>query len=243
MSLIIRKNDFNDMSVDLKVLLENVKSTLDSVMGDFTSSIIVVHNSNDYFPMVYFSKDVQGSFIVNLGIYNNEWDRYSYQFAHEYCHIRTNYRSGNEKYSWFEESICEVSSHYTLKKMNKTWEKNSPCPNWKGYRKSLLDYSNKNFKNKPLSKESFKVFIDEKLPILKYGESKNHRDDYKVIAKKIIPFFDEFPDLWIAMTYWNKWELEQNDEIYEAFEKWLSILPFELKDVAKKIINQFPLKK
>lgn len=41
------------------------------------------------------------------------------------------------------------------------------------------------------------------------------------------------------MTYWNKWEINHNDSIYEVFDKWLSILPEEKKAVAQKLINVF----
>ncbi len=41
------------------------------------------------------------------------------------------------------------------------------------------------------------------------------------------------------MTYWNLWDLNDNDTIDDAFEKWVSVLPQDKVIVSQKIIKAF----
>ena len=41
----------------------------------------------------------------------------AYQFAHELCHMRIPFFVG-EDLRWFEESVCEMASHFFLKKLS-----------------------------------------------------------------------------------------------------------------------------
>ena len=40
----------------------------------------------------------------------------AYQFAHELCHMRIPFFVG-EDFRWFEESVCEMASHFFLRKL------------------------------------------------------------------------------------------------------------------------------
>lgn len=245
MNISIKNNNFGDFSENLRILLKDVHNTLNESLkyknNKFDINIKVTHNSNDYYPMVYYQKEDDGSILVNLGLYNKDWARYVYQFAHEYCHIRTNYTKGREKYLWFEESVCEVASHYALRKMSKNWQKKPPYKNWKDYAINLKKYSDNIFSMKDLSEEDFKSFIQNNLSVLENGNPCDHRTEYKVIAKHLITYFEKSPNLWKAMTYWNKWDLNNSDTIKEAFTKWLNILPEELKKETKELIDAFQL--
>lgn len=246
MSLNIKTNNFgNSRVIDLMALLNSVKQVMDKDMGSFISAINIIHDPAEYYPQVYYQKDVNGEFIVNLGSYDREWNRYAYQFAHEYCHIRTNYRPGGSRYSWFEESICEVASHYALKKMARSWKTEPPYKNWTDYAKELLLYSQSNIIKQKYGKsgqDSFSSWISDKRKLWDnnyYNVHTEHRDDYKRIAYKILPYFEQNPELWNAMTYWNLWDLNDNDTIDDAFEKWVSVLPQDKVIVSQKIIKAF----
>jgi len=246
MSLNIKTNNFGNSSIkDLMALLNSVKQVLDKDMGAFISAINIIHDPAEYYPQVYYQKDVNGEFIINLGSYNREWNRYAYQFAHEYCHIRTNYRFGGNRYSWFEESICEIASHYALKKMATLWKTNPPYNNWKDYSKELLLFSQYNIIKQKYGKsehDSFPSWISEKRKFFDNNYSNDHtefRDDYKRIAYKILPYFEQNPELWNAITYWNLWDLAHNDTIDDAFQKWISVLPQDKFAISQKLIKAF----
>ncbi|HFV9499099.1 TPA: hypothetical protein ACIAL9_004651, partial [Salmonella enterica subsp. enterica serovar Java] len=91
---------------------------------------------------------------------------------------------------------------------------------------------------KNLSKQQlFKKWLDENIEYLEL--ERYDRDKNGIVANQLLSLFEREPTLWELMTYWNKWEINHNDSIYEAFDKWLSILPEEKKAVAQKLINVF----
>lgn len=180
MSLNIKTDNFGSSSVkDLMALFNSVKQVMDKDMGSFMLPVNIIHDPNEYFPQVYYKKDDNGEYIVNLGAYDLEWSRYAYQFAHEYCHIRTNYRAGGNRYSWFEESICEVASHYALKKMARSWKTEPPYKNWTDYSKRLLLYSQCNIIKQKFGKsgqDSFSSWVSEKRKLLDNNYNNVHTE-------------------------------------------------------------------
>lgn len=234
----------NDYITDLELVLNRTQTLIDQYMGSeyLKPQITVFHNPEDYWPMVYFRENLDNEYKINLGNHNSDWKRYIYQFAHEYCHIRTNYWPGGYRYSWFEESICELASHFTLIKLSYDWNKNPPYKNWEYYSEELLNYSHLNRSSYSLGNpEQLKFFIELKRSIFDEIQCPDDHDelrnDYKLIALTLLPFFENNPKLWLPLTYWNKWDLCDTDTIDEAFHKWITILPVELKSLAKTLIN------
>lgn len=41
------------------------------------------------------------------------------------------------------------------------------------------------------------------------------------------------------MTYWNLWDLNHNDTIDDAFEKWILVLPQDKVKFSQKLIKAF----
>lgn len=67
--------------------------------------------------------------IIYLATKDNFWCQLAYQFAHEYCHHLINGPMDGENISsyWFEESICELSSNYFMRRIAQRWiEENTP---------------------------------------------------------------------------------------------------------------------
>ena len=55
----------------------------------------------------------------------------AYQFAHEFCHILCNFDDDWKGNNWFEETMCETSSLFVLRRLSKEWEERPPYPAWK----------------------------------------------------------------------------------------------------------------
>lgn len=236
---------FDVNPIELEGVLNFAKSVMDSYIGDFIEPISVIHYNHIYCPMVFYEKGDQGEFIISLGSHDTQYGRYIYQFAHEYCHIRTNYHDNNLKLGWFEESICETSSLFFLDIMAPIWKNEVPYEHMREYDYILSDYSHnaKSLPEKTLPKDlSFQEWYTKQKIIFETAPFDKHnqrRNEYCIIAKQILPLFHQYPELWNLLTYWNKWELDSNDFIDNAFIKWLSILPEEKKSVAQKLINIF----
>jgi len=72
-------------------------------------------------PRAVYRNSPDEDFIIRLPVQNTLWARFTYQFAHEFCHVLSDYdrlrQSGNQ---WFHETICEVASLFALKEMAMT---------------------------------------------------------------------------------------------------------------------------
>lgn len=243
MSIIILDSDWGNIPTsDIHCLINSAIGLMDSFYGKpIHYDIEISNNPNINSPMVYHNRGLSGQYYVNLTTQGNYYSQLYYQFFHEYCHIRTNYLTIDTKYSWFEESLCELASMFGVKKIASVWKKSKVLPNAKNnYGYVIEKYIQKVINNpkKNLSKQQlFKKWLDENIEYLEL--ERYDRDKNGIVANQLLSLFEREPTLWELMTYWNKWEINHSDSIYEAFDKWLSILPEEKKAVAQKLINVF----
>ncbi|ELI8163218.1 TPA: hypothetical protein ACVEY8_000033 [Yersinia enterocolitica] len=243
MSIIILDSDWGDISTsDIQCLINSAINLMDPFYGKPIHYNIEISNTpNIDSPMVYNSRGVSGQYHINLTTKGHDYSQFYYQFFHEYCHVRTNYLAVDNKYSWFEESVCELASMFGVKRMAFVWKKEKVLPNAKnnfGY--SIEKYIQRVICNprKNLPKQQlFKKWLNENIEYLEC--ERYDRDKNGIVANKLLSLFERESTLWELMTYWNKWEINHNDSIYEAFDKWSSILPEEKKAVAQKLINVF----
>ena len=95
-----------------------------------------------------YERGVGGEYIIQLTARDQRWFQYAYQFAHELCHIASNFdhkevtgdgvAQGNQ---WFEEALCETASLFTLKRLAASWESNPPRRDWAGYGEAFAAYA------------------------------------------------------------------------------------------------------
>ena len=141
------------------------------------------------------------SYTIWLNAKDMYWAQYSYQFAHELCHVVANYEQRFEKPNqWFEESICETASLFTLRGMGVTWEKNPPYPTWATYAKHLSEYADNEAGN-VAGQAPDDVSWEE---WLRRHEEKSRADPYervgnRIIALRMLPLFENDPEGWNAV--------------------------------------------
>lgn len=132
--------------------------------------------------------------IIFLSVKDDYWCQWVYQFAHEYCHHLINGTLSGvwSQNSWFEETLCEVSSLYNLQKMIGFCETHG----LQVYAPSVQDYL-----SKQLSKNANVYSLSEEggwyqryAKVLSIEEYK--RDLYNAIAVLMLPLFLENPSLW-----------------------------------------------
>ena len=120
---------------------EKIESVLYSVADELMSrlpkklSVPIVVTHTDGNPVALYGRGENGEYRVALHAKEENWHLYTYEFAHELCHILSNYeenaRPGASRYNqWFEETLCETASLYTLKNLAVTWKNFPPSPNW-----------------------------------------------------------------------------------------------------------------
>lgn len=185
---------------DIKKLLENVASHLTRHLRAEASVLLEVRNWEDD-PMILIRQQGQTSYWIMLSTMGKRWAQYSYQFAHEFCHLLSDYEclEGSAN-NWFHESICELASLFTLRSMATTWEAEPPYPNWSSYSNSLWHYAEErvNTVRKELPGD------DEMGLWLRNYESKGRLDRYlrkenRIIALRMLPLFEQYPEGWNAI--------------------------------------------
>lgn len=92
-------------------------------------------------PIVLFKRNDRGEIVMRLDTQDRLWAQFSYQFAHEFCHILCVYREEPTNNKWFEETLCETASLYVMRAMARAWEQDPPYRNWVDYRHALKKYA------------------------------------------------------------------------------------------------------
>jgi hypothetical protein len=226
--------------IDLQKVLNSVTEILDLYFESKINDDVLVEHNPSIGPIVLFDRGPNNEHQVKLSTKGLVWDQHSYQFAHEYCHIRTNYIKGNQKNKWFEETICELASLFTLRRMAENWAINPPYSNWRGYSSSLFTYAENRIiddKHKLPVDLDFQSWFENNLADLE--KDQYIRESNSLIAIKLLKLFEENTKLWVAMKYYNTWNILESDNIYSSFIKWLTVLPDELKPCVEKLIEVF----
>lgn len=216
------------------VLYSAADELLSRLPGKLTTPIVVTHVEGS--PVTEFKKGPEGEYLVHLSAKDRRWSQFVYQFAHELCHIMSNYEANvstenTTKYNqWFEETLCETASLYALKSMAVTWETAAPYPNWHNYAPAMRDYA-----------EQFVREGHRQLPAgtslaawLRANESRLRSDPYlrdknEVVANLLLPLFEKDPENWAALHYLNLDHADATDSLKQYLQHWYGNAPQEHK--------------
>ena len=137
----LEKTGWGEASLnDIKAVLHSSCDSIHRHFADLKEKEVIYVRRNNTGPITLFKRNLRGEVIVELNTGNRFWCQYSYQIAHEFCHVLCRFRPGNQKNLWFEEALCELASMFSLRAMARDWKTNAPYPNWKGYSESIHDY-------------------------------------------------------------------------------------------------------
>ena len=165
-------------------------------------------------PEIQRGFDGPTNYNIWLNTKDMRWAQYTYQFSHELCHMLSNYEQRFEKPNqWFEESICEMASFFTLRSMKLAWTVSPPCPEWQSYGESLLEYEAlllAEVGGKMPNDATWGEWISEH-----ENQSRDcpyRRLENRVIALRILPLFEDYPQGWNAIR-----RLPESEERLGAF--------------------------
>lgn len=199
---------------------------------------------NDKFPITHFERSDDGWIVIGLAVEGNLWARFSYQFAHEFCHALADHSNDWRRFwhntghanKWLEESLCETASLFALRAMAKTWEARPPYPNWKDYAKHLQGYAQERLDDPKHQLPAGKSFI-EWLRETETTMRKNStiRENNTIIAAQLLPLFEAEPRGWEAMTALNLGKRIQARTLTDHLGEWKSNTRPELQPFVGKI--------
>lgn len=134
------------------------------------------------------------------------WNQFIFQFAHEFCHHMT-FGCITQNMRWFEETICELASHFFLLKSAEQWSIAPPYPNWKKYTSRILRYELN--RRKQIAYFNIKDLWDSNSNLL----SSLQTDEYQrpinnFLAVKLLPYFVDQPSLWKIVRYMPQFQSE-----------------------------------
>ncbi len=132
-----------------KLVIDTASHIVGLLRNPFTANIKVIPGPIGSDPITLYSSPTETQKTIKLSARNREWNKYAYQFAHEFCHVLSDHdKLKNNPNKWFHETICELASFFVLCRMAERWQHDSPYPNWsdyackfeKYYHKTLDDY-------------------------------------------------------------------------------------------------------
>ena len=129
---------------DIKAVLTDTASHINRLLSaGVTEHVYVIPAAEtDRTPRTHFRRSPNGPIFIQLTARNTKWAQFVYQFAHEFCHVVSDYeRLENDPNNWFHEALCELASVFTLQRMAATWSTQPPYPNWADYAGSLASYA------------------------------------------------------------------------------------------------------
>jgi hypothetical protein len=227
---------------DIQVLLESAARTLLShVPHKNIDAIRVIHSSTA--PVTHFERGANGEYVIELTVANRRWDQFTYQFAHECCHILSNYERNNENHvgrenQWFDESLCEMASVFTLRQLAVIWNTSPPYPNWKSYTPHLREYADNVLKQKarqlPAGMSLAEWFAANR------SELRNNpylREKNGIVAAALLPLFEAHPEHWEAVTYLNLGKPDAANSFENYLENWYFSVPARHKTLVQQIAD------
>lgn len=228
---------------------EEVESVLHAVADELATrvpvrlpiSIVVSHTDRE--PMVLYEKSGTGEYQVRLHAKDRRWGEYVYEFAHELCHIMSNYdaqlRRDSRKYNqWFEETLCETASLYTLRSMAVTWNSAPPRPGWERDAAKLQAFAQQ------LILEEHR-HLPEGTPLaewLREHEEALRNDPYlreknEVVAKLLLPLFEKDPENVDSLHYLNLEPAEAKADLQKYLHAWYDNAPVRHKTFVASILK------
>jgi hypothetical protein len=185
-------------------------------------------------PITLFQRGPNGEIRVKLDSGDRLWAQISFQFAHEFCHILCNYREGNEKMKWFEESICETASLFALHRMAVTWQTKPPYPNWKDYARHLKSYADDRLAQSKLPEgKTLAQWYAENAEALANNATDRARNN--VVSGGLLKLFEETPEEWAAVEYLNSEPAGKAPSFKEHLQAWQRNCPEKHKEFVARI--------
>ena len=236
LSFVVGEGDWGGTQPDnIVTLLKDVASHLTQLIREPFIGIIEVAptKSLDDDPITLYRSSSEAPYQILLQARGKYWSQFAYQFAHELCHVLSNYeRLRDNPNNWFHEALCELAAVFTLRRMAEHWRTNPPYPGRTDYAESLASYVGNR-----LSHEKHQLPTGTTLPAWLLSEEESLRQDrYQraknaVVAYSLLPIFESEPTGWNAIRslpdssamfkeYLHDWH-SQVESIDKPFVNWI----------------------
>ena len=194
-------------------------------------------------PVALYERGPGGEVRIELTASGADPGPYVYEFAHEFCHVLSNYErhphhAVTRNHQWFEEALCEVASLYTLKTLAAAWQTAAPSPALAAAAPQLRQIADR-FKQESHRKlapgTTLAGWYRQSSEALSRGAYQ--RGSNEVVANLLLPLFEENTELWEAIGFLN---LDAPGVGFQQYlQTWLDNAPPRYKDVIRYVISLF----
>jgi hypothetical protein len=220
---------------DIEQLLVTVARDIRANFGDLPKRVLMVEHGNNT-PITLFKC------VIRLTSVDLRWAQFSYQFAHELCHVLANYENHNSNgpNQWFEEALCETSSLYTLRRMAVTWKTMPPYPHWTDYAKNLLVYADdtmqKTERQLPATLTLAAWFAEHQAHLRKNSID---RELNGLVANQLLPLFENDPTCWDTVRFLNLGDDEHEKSFAAYLASWRDRVPEKHRSFIQTLLKKF----
>lgn len=192
---------------------------------------ITVHVSHtDSNPVALYDRGPNGEYMIRLHADQARWHLYVYEFAHEFCHVLSNYgHAGGEvsrQNQWFEETICETASLYALETLATEWSVAPPEPELASHAKDLRRFFRfliaERHRTLPENTE-LREWLQERQAQLRADPYR--RDQNDLVAKSVLPLFFADAKSWEAISYLNLHPDDPSASLDDFMRHWHANAP------------------
>ena len=230
---------------DVKAVLDATVSSIAPYIGARRLEPILVKN-DEKGPISLYERDAKGDYVVLLDVKGRYWSQLAYQFSHETCHLLSNYDLSPNNLShqqWFEESLCEAFSLFTLSKLADQWEVNPPFESWRGYAPELRKYVAAMMKEDHRSfAPNLKQWYEQHKANLETDPYAKERALNEKMASHILKIFSQQPEAWAAINYLNLGDDSKDKSMARYLRDWYASTPEHLRTPIKEIGQQLGIK-
>jgi hypothetical protein len=226
---------------DLRILLQSVERNFFGVFHQAPTDRIEVYPASD-FPSIADRRSVQEPARIYLSATGWYWAQFSYQFGHELGHVACNYDRFQtpdgqpHPWMWFQESLCETASLFTLRRMAVTWRKRPPDPRGKEYAPALRDYAQQMMadpqRQLPAGLRLADWYAQNRLILEK---DPDNRALNGLVANRLLPLFEAQPRGWQAVRHLPI----TRGTLREYLQAWSAQTPRKYRPVIRAIAAEF----
>ena len=226
---------------DIEVLLRNVAYHLIHHFREPVGGTIIVFptaTENDE-PITVYRSSLEQPHLILLQARNRLWSKFSYQFAHELCHVLSQYeRLKCNPNGWFHEALCELASVFALLRMAESWKMSPPFQNWKDYAPSLGLYANEMLlrpERRVPPGISLAQWLLEQEDALR--QDRYQRDKNAIVAYKLLPLFQNNPTGWNTVGHLP----DSSGSFHDYLVEWYTQVDEEDRPFVKHVLDAFEL--
>ncbi|MGB1255252.1 MAG: hypothetical protein ACPG51_05275 [Thiolinea sp.] len=223
---------------DVKAVLDSANQVISAYVGSRSLGTVIVRNDPKG-PISLYERGPANEYIVLLDVKGRYWAQLAYQFAHEMCHLLTNYDlapNNVTRQQWFEESICEAFSLFVLERMAEQWAVEAPYPNWKSYARELKRYAESMLKqeHRTFAPDLSNWYRENKQVLEDNPYAQNRRLNEK-FASHILDLLNRQPGQWAALNYLNLGANTEDRSLSKYLNDWYQNAPAQYQQIVVEI--------